>query len=380
MRIAHVTATFPPYWAGTGNVAYHNARHMHERGHDVTVFTAATPSDSEMTFPFHVERLPVKFRIGNAPFTPALLDRLRGFDVIHLHYPFIFGAEMTMLAAWRTQTPLIFTYHNQLREQHLVKQALFTVYNLLVEPLLFRQAARIVAVRRDHFLSVHPRFAKDSRLVEIPNGVDTSVFAPRDRQAARAALGLPLDAPVVLFVGALDQAHRFKNVEGLLKAFARATVPDALLLIVGDGELRPSLEQLAGALGIADRVVFLGSRRPELLPPVYSASDVSVLPSTGVESFGMVVIESMACGTVPIIADLPGVRDAVTPSFDGLLIPPGDDVALALALERTLSDLPGVRVMGERGRAKIVRSYDWRAIGDQIEELYVLVRVGTVPA
>lgn len=380
MRIAHVTATFPPYWAGTGNVAYHNARLMHERGHEVTVFTAATPRDHEVTFPFAVERLPVVFRVGNAPFTPSLVRRLRGFDVIHLHYPYIFGAELVIWAAWRKRTPLVFSYHNQLQERHPVKRTLFALYNVLVEPLLFRQAARIVAVRRDHFLALHPRFADDPRLVEVPNGVDTHAFAPGDRKAARVALGLPAEAPVALFVGALDQAHRFKNVDGLLRAFARVTVPDARLVIVGDGDLRPGLTWLAGELGVGERVAFLGRRAPEALPPIYAAADVSVLPSTGVESFGVVLIESMACATPPIVADLPGVRVAVAHEVDGLLVPPGDEGAITQSLERALGDLPATCAMGERGRAKVVRQYDWRVIGDRIEVLYDLARATAVLA
>lgn len=370
MRIAHVTATFPPYWAGTGNVAYHNARLMHERGHEVKVFTAATPRDHEMTFPFAVERLPVVFRIGNAPFTPGLVRRLRGFDVIHLHYPFIFGTELTMWAAWRTGTPLVVSYHNQLQERHAIKRTLFGLYNLLVEPLLFRQSARIVAVRRGHFLSLHPRFAADQRLAEVPNGVNTDAFAPRDRRAARAELDWPADAPIALFVGALDQAHRFKNVDGLLRAFARVTVPEARLVIVGDGDLRAGLQRLAGDLGIGERVAFLGRRSPEDLPPIYGAANVSVLPSTGVESFGVVLIESMACGTPPIVADLPGVREAVMANGDGVLVAPGNEAALAMALERALGDVSATRAMGERGRAKVVRLYDWCVIGSLLENFY----------
>src|SRR5438270_13371710 len=86
MRIAHVTATFPPYWAGTGNVAYYHARTLTERGHDVTVFTATPHRGGSQRFPFAVEYLRAPFRLGNAPFTPHLVYRLRGFDLIHLHY------------------------------------------------------------------------------------------------------------------------------------------------------------------------------------------------------------------------------------------------------------------------------------------------------
>ncbi len=139
MKIAHVTATFPPYWAGTGNVAYHNARLLHERGHEVVVFTASTPRDAEMQFPFEVRRLPAVFRIGNAPLTPGLVSALRGFDAIHLHYPFIFGAELTALAARRYRIPLMITYHNDLLAGG-ARGLIFRAYTATSQPLVLRQA------------------------------------------------------------------------------------------------------------------------------------------------------------------------------------------------------------------------------------------------
>lgn len=106
MKIAHVTATFPPYWAGTGNVAYHHARILHQRGHEVTVFTARIPGGVSQSFLFPIEYLRTPFRLGNAPLTPQLVLRLGGFDLIHLHYPYIFGTELALLAAKHYRTPL----------------------------------------------------------------------------------------------------------------------------------------------------------------------------------------------------------------------------------------------------------------------------------
>ena len=368
--MAHVSATFPPYWAGTGNVAYHNARLMHERGHEVTVFTARTDRDGEMVFPFRVERLPTLLRIGNAPLTPALIARLGGFDLIHLHYPYIFGAELTLAASRLHSTPLLLTYHNRLEEERLPKRALFAVYNRALEPLMLRASVRVLAVRRDHLISRHPRFALSERVAELPNGVDTELFRPHDTRTCRIDLGLPLDAPVALFVGALDRAHQSKNVGGLLRAFAAFSTRAGHLLIVGGGDLVSELTTLAEHLGIGPRVHFLGQRAPADLPPLYSASDVTVLPSVKQESFGLVLIESMACGTPVIATDLPGVRAVVEQGVDGLLVPPGDAGALTQALSAMLADPEEARVMGCAGRAKVVREYRWEVIGDRLEALY----------
>ena len=149
VKMAHVSATFPPYWAGTGNVVYHNARLMHERGHEVTVFTAKTDRDGEMVFPFRVERLPALLRIGNAPLTPALIARLGGFDLIHLHFPYIFGAELTLAAAKRHRVPLVVTYHNDLLARG-IRGRIFRLYTELNQRVILNNVTRLVATSKDY--------------------------------------------------------------------------------------------------------------------------------------------------------------------------------------------------------------------------------------
>lgn len=371
LKIAHVTATFPPYWAGTGNVAYHNARLLHERGHDVTVFTAETPRSHELTHPFKVEYLPVVFRLGNAPLTPRLVSRLRGFDLIHLHYPYIFGAELALVAARLYNIPFVLTYHNQLQETQPVKKVLFNFHNTISEPVLLRGAKKVFAVTDGHFASLHPNLAASARVTELSNGVDTAQFKPQANRV-REELCVPKDKPVALFVGALDQAHRFKNVDGLLRAFANLEL-EAELWIMGDGDLRPSLENLAQELGLAARVRFLGKRPPSDLPPFYTAANVVVLPSTSVESFGLVLIEAMACATPVIASALPGVKSLVRDEVDGCLVPPGDLEALTKGLAQILSNPERSQHMGLAGYEKVRHQYDWHVIGERLETLYAEV-------
>lgn len=369
MRVAHVTATFPPYLGGTGNVAYHHARLLHALGHTVTVFTPSA-SPAEEPFPFQVDYLPCVLRVGHAALTPALIAKLKNFDLIHLHYPYIFGAELATVTALVRRIPIVISYHNQLREQHPVKMRLFRAYNRLAEPPLLALANRILAVRRDHLLSIHPSLASHPRLMELSHGVDTDLFRPIAQELARAELGLPDDVPVLLFVGALDTAHRFKNVDGLLHAFAALSSQNALLLIAGNGNLRASFEKLAEQLGVGNRTRFLGRQCPERLPVVYSAADVLVLPSIEVESFGLVQIEALACGTAVITSDLPGVRTILDDGIDGYLVPAKDRAALVRALERVCHDRALARRMGASGREKIVLNYRWDDIGVKLERIY----------
>ena len=105
MRIAHLTATFPPYRGGAGNTAFRFAREQAERGHQVEVFTAPAPGrGARPRRRSVVHRIEPVFAIGNAPLIPSLA-RIEGFDVVHLHYPFIFGSELTLLGRLRRRAP-----------------------------------------------------------------------------------------------------------------------------------------------------------------------------------------------------------------------------------------------------------------------------------
>src|SRR5262249_35112433 len=116
LRIAHLTATFPPYPGGAGNTCYRFAKGQAARGHHVEVFTA--PAEGEPPDPGEAvtPRLEPALAIGNAPLIPSVA-RIDGFDVVHLHYPFIFGAELTLLgrlSARRRRQALLVHYKNQL--------------------------------------------------------------------------------------------------------------------------------------------------------------------------------------------------------------------------------------------------------------------------
>lgn len=377
LRIAHVTATFPPYYAGTGNVCYHNARLLAERGHQVTVLTARWPGTPDDPPGVTVKRLPGVVQVGNAVLLPGLIPALRRFDLIHLHYPFIGGGDLTALLARVRRIPLVVTYHNDLRAPGL-RGAMFSLYERTAARAILG-AARRIAVVADGYGEASPLLRRLSplpgRVVELPNGVDAEAFRPGlDGSAVRARFGVPATAVVLLFAGGLDTAHHFKRVDLLLRAVASVRDRELWTLIAGDGDLRPQFEALAAALGIAERVRFTGGMAHRELPRVFAAADALVLPSDGTESFGMVLIEAMATGIPVIATDLPGVRDVVDRGRDGFLATPGDLDSLTGALSELVS-LPDARrwAMGAQGRAKVERRYAWPRIGDQLEALYAEV-------
>lgn len=373
MRIAHVTATFPPYQGGTGNVCYYSAIELVCRGHQVHVFTAAhPPGEYEYPETITVHRLPVAFRFGNAPFLPGLL-KIKDFDVIHLHYPFIFGAELIYLVSKFRQIPYVITHHNDLIGLGL-RRYLFDVYSRIVGRTVFRGASKFAAVSLGH--------AADSRMtsvlrerwgdvIEVPNGVDTNLFNPGvDGGPIRLQYGIDPQDQVILFVGALDRAHHFKRLDYLLQAFSQIKNPNVDLLVVGDGDLKDRFIAQANDLGITDHIHFSGSIPHQQLPPFFAAADVVVLPSFPPESFGMVLLEAMACAKPVIAHNIPGVRSVVSDDHDGLLAQPGDLEDLISKIQYLINDPEIALRMGANGRHKVNERYVWSQVVDRLEYLY----------
>ncbi|MCU0490676.1 MAG: glycosyltransferase family 4 protein, partial [Chloroflexaceae bacterium] len=359
LRVAHVTATFPPYRGGTGNVCYHNARELAWRGHMVEVITAAVPGAPalEERDGFTIRRLRPLLRVGNAPVLPGLLHALQGFDLIHLHYPF-FGGELTTLAAALRRTPLVITYHQDVFLPGVMGLIATSLRHTLGRATL-RHATRLLFTSADYGRASYVRPMLGGRewtLGELPNGVDVRRFCPGPAdQALRLRHGLQPDDHVLLLVAGLDQAHAFKGVAVLLQALTRLS-PTFKAVLVGDGDMRDGYVASAAALGLGQRVVFAGRVSDDDLPNYYRSADVTVLPSVTMgEAFGLVLVESFACGTPVIASNLPGVRTVVQHGQDGLLVAPGEAAALADAIQQLCQHPDRGATMGQRGRQRVER-------------------------
>jgi glycosyltransferase involved in cell wall biosynthesis len=374
MRIAQITATFPPYMAGTGNVCFHNAVELARLGHRVTVYTAAGPSAEPAEDPdgIAVRRLPAVIRFGNAPLLPGLLG-IRDEDILHLHLPFIFGAELVWAVSRLRNIPLVVTYHNDLIGVGF-RRVLFGAYTFLSVGAVLNAARKIAVVSEDHarHCAQAPLFSRRERdVVEIPNGVDTRLFRPDAGGAdIRRRHGIPVADAVVLFVAALDRAHHYKGLETLFQSFSIIPQGNTRLMIVGEGELKDHYRLRAAQLGIGDRTTFAGSVSTADLPLYYNAADIFVLPSHVLESFGMVLVEAMACGKPVIASDLPGVHSVVADGTDGFLTPPADADALAEKIRWLIDHPERGRAMGRCGRAKAESRYAWLNIAPRILRMY----------
>jgi D-inositol-3-phosphate glycosyltransferase len=214
--------------------------------------------------------------------------------------------------------------------------------------------------------------ASESRIATIPCGVDTDLFVPSDRAAARARLGLD-ERPMLLWVG---RVAPIKGLDTLLDAVARlraAGRPARLLIVGGDAdepmsEHEVSLRRRIERLDLADSVSFVGPQPQSVLPVYYAAADVTVLPSY-YESFGMVALEAMACGS-PVIASRVGglvttVRDGVT----GFLVPDGDVDAVAERIGALIAD-PDLRWRVGREGVRWAAQHRWACVAEAVCKEY----------
>ena len=205
----------------------------------------------------------------------------------------------------------------------------------------------------------------------MPNGVDAELFRPGADDGLRERLGIGDDAPVAAFVATLDRAHHFKRVDVAIDALARLGDERVHLVVAGGGELLDGFRGPARAAGVAERVHFLGAVPHAELPGVLRAADLFLLTTEPPESFGIVLIEAMACGLPAIATDYPGVRAVVDEGETGLVVREG---IRPRSPPRSRSSPAGPErraAMGERGRSRAVAEWSWPRLVDRMDGAYV---------
>ena len=381
MRILQVIPFFSPHMGGSAQVAYQISRRLGERGHEVTV-VASDYATGESRFedgPFEVVLFPNLVARWGFYVTPGLVswarEHVSAFDVVHMHTTRTFQNAVVRHFAVRYGVPYVLSAHGTLPvivERKLAKR----IYDLLAGRSLLASASWLVAVSSLE-AEQYRRAAggEDGRVQVIHNGLDLDQFSPLpSRGLLRQKLGIPREAPLVLFLGRL---HRIKGIDFLVEAFARLReeVKDAILVIAGpdEGELA-HLQALVGRLQLGEGVRFAG--------PLYSQEklaayvDADVLASPGAyEIFGLVPFEALMCGTPVVVGDGSGVSELIREAGAGYIVPPGDVDALADSLRRALTGGAETQAQVAAGQAFVRRELDWDAIAGHLEGLYAGVGV-----
>jgi glycosyltransferase involved in cell wall biosynthesis len=244
----------------------------------------------------------------------------------------------------------------------------------LVEHRVYGRAAHAIVLSgafRD-ILVDRFRVAAD-RIHVVPGGVDVDRFAiTTSRAACRAILGWPADRRIVLCVRRLV---RRVGIDALIDASValRARVPDALVLIAGNGPIRAELEARIAALGLGDTVRLLGFVPDEQLPLAYRAADLSVVPTASLEGFGLITVESLAAGTPCVVTPVGGLPDIVAPIAPQLITAStraadiGD--TLSAALLGTIP-LPSAATCAREARER----FGWPVVAARVRDVYELAR------
>ncbi|HET7304688.1 MAG TPA: D-inositol-3-phosphate glycosyltransferase [Segeticoccus sp.] len=392
--------TSPLEQPGTGDAGGMNvyvletARRLAERGVEVDVFTRATTGALPEVVPAapgitvrHVvagpfeglskQDLPGQLCAFAAGVMREAATRPEGwYDLVHSHY--WLSGQVGWLAADRWRVPLVHTMHTMAR----VKNASLAEGDApeppgreIGEAQVVDAAARLVANAEDEAQALTELYGADPAKVRVvPPGVDLRVFAPGSRTRARAALGVPADAHVLLFVG---RVQPLKAPDVLLRAAAellrrRPELRDRLVVAVLGGPSGSGLADTGALVRLAERLGITGQVR--LLPPVhreelarwYRAADLACVPSYS-ESFGLVALEAQACGTPVVAAAVGGLPTAV--GDGGVLVDGHDPVHWGRVLDGLLADDVRRRRLGERAVAHAA-GFGWDATTDRLLEVY----------
>ena len=243
-----------------------------------------------------------------------------------------------------------------------------------VEGEIAQQADLLIGSTKDEAEDLIKLYGADpDRVHVVAPGIDLATFQPFDRADARRKIGYG-PGRLLLFVGRLE---RLKGVDVAIRALALLSDRDHedLRLIVlgedvrdGDESEKERLKAVASAVGVRDRVDFLGSVAHHELPYFYAAADVCVMPSYS-ESFGLVALEAQACGRPVVASGVSGLRSVVRDEVSGYLIDDHDPAIYAERIGRLLSDPELAQQMGSHGRL-LAQRFSWTRTADRLGSLF----------
>ena len=364
LRIALVTEYYYPHLGGVCEHVHFFAREARRRGHHVDVITSHIPGAEPQPNVIRLGRSqPVYANGSQARITMGWNLRrdvrraLREgrYDIVHVHSPLT--PVLPILAIEEADCPVIGTFHT-----YFDRSIGYTLGRRFFQKRLDMLAAA-VAVSNSTTVALNRYFDADWQI--IPNGIDTDVFHPN----APAPPGMDKGIPTILFLGRFDPRN---GLTTLIDSFQRVKGRgkrgrEARLVVVGDGPLREHYYKQAG--GHPD-IKFVGAVL-EGRPSYYAHSSVYACPTTKA-SFGITLLESMACETPVVCSDILGFRDVVVDGREALMVPCGDRDALADALVRVLDD-PGLAIeLGTTGRQNSLE-YSWERVTSRVLDVYQTV-------
>jgi phosphatidylinositol alpha-mannosyltransferase len=369
MRVALVTEFYYPHLGGVTEHVHNLAMTLQQRGHHAVIITSRMTdplrthqpaADVDPGYVYRVGTSRVIYSAGSfARVTTGIglrrrireILRRERIDLVHVH-----GGLNPVLglvapeAADDLDIPVVATFHSWFQ-----RSALCRIFRHTLQARLDRHAAAIAV--SEPVVEAHARYF-DADWQIIPNGVDTAFFHPVESVGSRDA------AHELLFLGRLDPRNGLDTLLAAMPAVLEQ-LPDTRLTIAGDGPLRRMYQRLAAP--VQKQVQFIGSvngNRPEF----YSRADLYLCPTTKA-SFGITLLEAMACGTPMIVSDITGFRELVSGGEEAVLVPKDDVAGWADTIVSLLRDETQRKEMACAGLTKAVR-FAWPNVAEEVMAVY----------
>jgi glycosyltransferase involved in cell wall biosynthesis len=304
-------------------------------------------------------------------YLPAGKLPLHHLDAINLHFSLY---SLPILPDLPPGVPVTFTFHGPwaLESRQEGAKPWNVAFKRWIENRVYRRCDRFIVLSRAFGDILHQEYQIPWEQIHIiPGGVDVARFQINlTRQQARTSLGFPLDRPILFVPRRLVQRM---GIDILLQALVKVkdAVADVWLAIAGKGALRIPLEQQAHSLGLQKHVKFLGYVPDEQLPVAYQAADLTVVPSQSLEGFGLILLESLACGTPVLSTPVGGMPEVLRP-FQPTLVT--DTPAADALATRIVELLTGSIPLPDRAacREYAIDNYDWKIIAPQVREVLLM--------
>jgi glycosyltransferase involved in cell wall biosynthesis len=292
-------------------------------------------------------------------------------DAINLHFALY---SLPLLQVLPPGVPITFSFHGPwaLESKQEGAGKLSVLLKHWIEQRVYNRCDRFIVLSKAFGTILHQEYQVPwSKIHIIPGGVDVSRFQPNlSRQEARTQLNWPQDRPILFTPRRL--VHRV-GLDKLLTAIAtiKPKVPDVWLAIAGKGPLKLDLERQATELGLHDHVRFLGFLPDDELPIAYQAADLTIMPSQSLEGFGLVLLESLACGTPALGTPIGGMPEILEPFSPDLITASTEATAIAERIEELLlGEVP--MPSREACREYAATNFDWQEISQQVRHVLLL--------
>ncbi len=375
LKIAMAVPYVPPTYIGGETYIYYLTKEQAKLGMTINLFTTRLPVKTGDWDWSHVNLYESNelFRVGHTPVMPSLLPQMLkndDYDLIHTTVPSGFACDVSAFVSDLKRKPLVILYHCDVIPSTIIRKA----YSSFLRFYTLRSADRILSTTRSYAETSAMLKHFSDKVTIVPMGADPSRFYKNEqyRKEIKKRHKIKTTDKVILFIGGLNEHHKFKRVDLLIKAVAQVSKQSGgvILIVVGEGDLKPGLQQLCQELDF-NNVVFTGYASNEDLPKYCNAADLFVLPSlTREEAFGIVLAEAASCGVVPICFDIPGPGE-VCRNLGGFIVPlsetgNAEDELARVITEALASDL-SERSKTSRENAK---KYAWSEVARQTLEIY----------